>query len=353
MSDQSLFSSDAYLIGGDAWTLCLGSCLDEVYGLSSLPEQSVDLLLADPPYGKRTHEGQQHERAKQSSGDAQLLSSNGLGYEYLLPEDVALLCEQYVRVVRGWILVMTSHDLFPVWENELGSHGHYVFAPVPIVIPAMNVRLQGDGPSGWSVWLVVARPRRKQDWGGTKQGAYWCHETKRDARVKGSKPLGLMETLVRDYSKRGQTILDTHTGSGTTGVAALKHGRSFIGYELAPQNFDVAKKNLGKTRFQGDFFEHGAPPPKQLRLVDDGKPKNEVDERIFAKIADAGPDGLLTIELTESVNLTRPQLRSALGRLVKVGRVRCEGSTVKRRYFCIETIPSQTIEDSSQQEQRS
>jgi 16S rRNA G966 N2-methylase RsmD len=328
---------------GDGWCLWLGDCLSAELGLPAMDDQSVDVTLVDPPYGKRTHEGQTHERI---NGDHnQLLSSKGLGYEYLTPEQVAALSEQYVRVTRNWILGMTSHDLFPVWEYELGRRGHYVFAPIPIVIPGMNVRLQGDGPSNWSVWLVVARPRRKLDaqgrpW-GTKQGAYTCSNANQDLRVKGSKPPGLLHVLVREYTHRGDVILDTHAGSGTTGVAALKNGRSFIGYEVDPDHFGFAETALQRTPFQEDLYERSSAPGKQIGLaIDDGKRKrtDTIDEVVFAKIMSAGSSGMLSIDLTQSVDVTKAQLRNALARLVKIGRVRCEGTTITRRYFLNDNV---------------
>jgi site-specific DNA-methyltransferase (adenine-specific) len=58
------------------------------------------------------------------------------------------------------------------------------------------------------------------------------------------KPVPLMEWLVRTYSNAGEVVLDNCMGSGSTGVAAVMHGRRFIGIENDPSYFDVARKRL-------------------------------------------------------------------------------------------------------------
>ena len=51
-----------------------------------------------------------------------------------------------------------------------------------------------------------------------------------------------------------QTILDTFMGSGTTGVAAVQMGRSFIGIEREPKYFDIACKRIEDAQRQTDLF---------------------------------------------------------------------------------------------------
>lgn len=58
------------------------------------------------------------------------------------------------------------------------------------------------------------------------------------------KPVLLLEDLIRTYSNPGDTILDFTMGSGSTGVAAVKTGRSFIGMELDPGYFETARKRI-------------------------------------------------------------------------------------------------------------
>jgi site-specific DNA-methyltransferase (adenine-specific) len=58
------------------------------------------------------------------------------------------------------------------------------------------------------------------------------------------KPVALIEYLLRTYTKEGDTVLDPYMGSGTTGVACKNLGRKFIGIEIEPKYFDVARTRL-------------------------------------------------------------------------------------------------------------
>jgi len=61
------------------------------------------------------------------------------------------------------------------------------------------------------------------------------------------KPLELIGKYVRICSAPGQTVLDPFMGSGTTGVACVKAGRSFIGIERDPGYFDIACRRIEKA----------------------------------------------------------------------------------------------------------
>ncbi|MCA8927845.1 MAG: site-specific DNA-methyltransferase, partial [Alphaproteobacteria bacterium] len=78
--------------------------------------------------------------------------------------------------------------------------------------------------------LVVARPRTVEfsRW-GTLPGLYTRAPGDPRSEWLGGKPLGVMREIVRDYSRPGDTILDTFCGSGTTLLAALLEGRRAIG----------------------------------------------------------------------------------------------------------------------------
>lgn len=228
-----------------SFVLHLGDCLDPVTGMASLADKSVDHVITDPPYSDRTHSGQTTNRKDRSKG----IAYSGLGYDCLTPGQVDAVTAQFSRVRRKWALVMTDHVLFPQWDAQLDG---YTFAPIPCVIPGLTVRLTGDGPSCWTCWLVVNRPIGLKD--GTKPGAYvgppGAHSERGGGVIKGAKPDWLMEKIIGDYTKRGETILDPFAGSGTTGVAAIRLGRNFIGWERDPKYHAIALRRLTNAREQ-------------------------------------------------------------------------------------------------------
>jgi DNA modification methylase len=58
------------------------------------------------------------------------------------------------------------------------------------------------------------------------------------------KPVRLLSYLIELFSRPGETVLDSCMGSGSTGVAALRTGRNFIGIEKHEPFFDVAQSRL-------------------------------------------------------------------------------------------------------------
>lgn len=58
------------------------------------------------------------------------------------------------------------------------------------------------------------------------------------------KPVALMEYMIRTYTNPGDVVMDNTMGSGTTGVACVNTGRSFIGIERDPGYYDIACKRI-------------------------------------------------------------------------------------------------------------
>ncbi len=90
----------------------------------------------------------------------------------------------------------------------------------------------------------------------------WRHKwaSQRDSGHPAEKPVSLMNELVRETP--ANTILDPFMGSGTTGVACVNLGRSFIGIELDPGYFDIAVKRITDAHKQADFFVDKPAPVK-------------------------------------------------------------------------------------------
>ena len=68
------------------------------------------------------------------------------------------------------------------------------------------------------------------------------------------KPIALMQYLINRTTRTDQTIFDPFMGSGTTGVACAKMGRSFIGIEIDEDYFNIACRRVEDAYRQGDLF---------------------------------------------------------------------------------------------------
>ncbi|HUU96508.1 MAG TPA: site-specific DNA-methyltransferase, partial [Phycisphaerae bacterium] len=64
------------------------------------------------------------------------------------------------------------------------------------------------------------------------------------------KPLALMEHIIRASSRAGATVLDCCMGSGTTGLAAMRLGRDFIGIDKSEHWVEQARRRIEEARQQ-------------------------------------------------------------------------------------------------------
>ena len=166
----------------------------------------VDAQISDPPYGARVHE------AEVEREDGSLAAGLTPGYEAWTRDHVFAYVRQWSPRVRDWMVNMTSHDLIPHWEDAFRDVGRYAFAPVTALVEGMTVRQLGDGPSSWTIYIMVARPVGQAKW-GTLPGGY------HGARQAGSgggrgKPDWLVAALVRDYSAPWESHRRSDGGMG-------------------------------------------------------------------------------------------------------------------------------------------
>jgi DNA modification methylase len=104
-----------------------------------------------------------------------------------------------------------------------------------------------------------------------RNAAKWCGRVGNEVAVKDrshptQKPVRLMEWCI-SFLPEAKTILDPFMGSGTTGVAAVKLGRRFIGIEIEPRYFDIAVRRISDALKQPDFFIEKPKPAKQEAML--------------------------------------------------------------------------------------
>lgn len=83
----------------------------------------------------------------------------------------------------------------------------------------------------------------------------WNGMLRANGEVRGDhptqKPVGVMEWCISHVPAPATAIIDPFMGSGTTGVAAMNLGRSFIGIEREPKYFEIACRRIEDAQRQG------------------------------------------------------------------------------------------------------
>lgn len=207
-------------------TLHLGDCLGF---LKAMPDKSVDVLITDPPYGiaitrKSNNFGVRTDAARQASGEA---------WDDARPD--AEYFAEMLRVSRRQIIFggnyfmefLPSTRCFIVWDKR-GDLPEVPFAPVE--------------------WAWTSFDRQPVRYVVRNHG--FIRDSREPREHPTQKPLLLLDRIVADFTAPTDTILDCYMGSGTTGVAATKAGRAFVGIERKPDYFAIAERRIGEAQPQ-------------------------------------------------------------------------------------------------------
>jgi site-specific DNA-methyltransferase (adenine-specific) len=247
----------------------LGDCLDPVSGLASLPDKSIDHCLCDPPYEAEAHTLQR--RVKRGGG---VMEVEPLSFSAMTPEGRAEVARQLARVSRRWVVAFCQVEAALLWKQALEAGGATYKRTGVWVKPDGMPQYSGDRPGMGYESIVIAHAPGRSTWNGGGKHGVWTfnkigeHDRERTGH-ETQKPLALMEALVRDFTDAGETILDPFAGSGTTGVACKRLGRSFIGWERDPKYHAIAEKRIASAREQLGLFggAPAGPAPKQASLL--------------------------------------------------------------------------------------
>ena len=219
-------------------TLYLGDVLDV------LPQiETIDSVITDPPYSS----GGFNEAGKNAG-------SVGTRDNYKIIGDTMSTrgyCEILRRVLRDSnalaCYVFTDWRMWPYTTEVIELSGFRVRSMI-----VWDKGHAGLGTRWKPQHELIAWGTKVTSGHGRGHGNVIRQSRCRNENHPTEKPVSLMETLI-DYAE-GEIITDPFMGSGTTGVACAKMGRSFIGIELDPGYFDIACQRIDDAYRQGDMF---------------------------------------------------------------------------------------------------
>ena len=229
------------------WEIRVGGCLDPLSGLATLADSSIDVVVTDPPYEAEAHTSQ---RLVARAGGK--LEVEPLTFPPITEEERSASAAHMARVARRWILVFCQVEAAMKWRAAFEAGGAVYKRTCQWIKPDGKPQYSGDRPGiGYESIVACHAPGRSHWNGGGSHGVFIVNKGG-DVRTghQTQKPLALMEVLVRLFSDPGELILDPFAGSGTTGVAAVRLGRRFVGWEMNPAYADIARRRLATAREQ-------------------------------------------------------------------------------------------------------
>lgn len=244
--------------------------------LAQLPEQSVDLIFADPPYflsnGGVTCQSGRMVAVHKGQWDV----SGGVESNHAFNQSWLAACKRVLRPDGTIFVSGTRHIVYSVGfaMQQLGFKmlNDIVWYKVT---PPPNLSCRYFTHSTETIlWAARdARSRHHFDYrtmklenGGKQMQSLWSirpplKAEKRHGKHPTQKPLALLERIVRAASGENDLVLDPFCGSGTTGVACARLGRRYIGIDLERDYLAIAAARLGDL----DGERLGSKPTNALR----------------------------------------------------------------------------------------
>ena len=239
---------------------------DVLTGIARLADASVDLVIADPPYGLGKDYGNDSDRLGADEYlawsrrwiDAVVpkLKANGSLYVFLTwqhsPEVFSclktrlamvneIIWDRRVPSMGGSTRKFSSvHDNIGFFVKSRDYHFDVDAVRIPYDAETKKARSRSifvgkkwleEGYNPKDVWSVSRLHRQ--------------HAEREDHPTQ--KPLEIIERMVLASCPAGGVVLDPFMGSGTSAAAAIRHGRNFIGFELNPDYFAIVEKRVAKT----------------------------------------------------------------------------------------------------------
>jgi len=237
-------SSPNTTVAPNAWTLNEGDCLR---GLAGLGDGAVDVVITDPPYEAEAHTS---ERLVARAGGR--LEREPLTFPPITEELRTESARHMARLARRWILVFCQVEAVMKWRAALEAGGAVYKRTCQWVKPDGKPQYSGDRPGIGYESIVACHAPGRSTWNGDGSHGVFIVNKSGDPRTghQTQKPLALMELLVRLFSDKGELVLDPFVGSGSTGVAAIRLGRRFVGWEMNPAYVSIARKRLEAAREQ-------------------------------------------------------------------------------------------------------
>lgn len=209
--------------------------VDCIEGMRDIPDESIDLIVTDPPYliGYCRHD-------KDSRFSKPIKNDDN-------PDLVAKYIKECYRILKKntACYMFTNYKTVDWFKVELEKAG---FNLKNIIIWDKERNGMGDLATtfGYSYEILFFVTKGQPKIRGKRIPDVWRFPrvSSKKQLHQNQKPVELIRQCIEKSSDPGALVLDGFMGSGTTAIACLETGRHYIGYELDPEYFKVAQNRI-------------------------------------------------------------------------------------------------------------
>lgn len=239
-----------------------GNCLEV---MKSIPDNSIDLILTDPPYGSTACKWdsiidfnklwEQYERIIKEDCIIALFGNEPFSSQLRLSNQKLYRYDWKWNKKRGYnfqqanFAPMRNYEdicIFskkPAIYSKTGSCRYYPIKTDTHIVhksgtPTKTELLHGKGDA-------MLKPLNKEHKGFFPKAIIEFEKDKSNFHPT-QKPVALLEYLIKTYTVEDDTVLDSCMGSGSTGVACKNTNRNFIGIELEEKYFNIAVERINE-----------------------------------------------------------------------------------------------------------
>ena len=205
-----------------------GDCLEL---MKNIADNSVDMILTDPPYGMDFQSHRRKDVYARIKGDKSLEWLDGYFAECFrtMKDNTAIYC------FCSW------HNI-DVFKKAFEKY----FKLKNVIVWVKNNHGSGDLKASYAPkheFVLYGNKGRKCFTGKRMEDVIFADKT-RNLNHPTEKPVDLLETFIKNSSDENAVVFDGFMGSGSCGVACVNTNRHFIGIELDEGYFNIAKKRI-------------------------------------------------------------------------------------------------------------
>jgi len=238
---------------------------DSIKILDQFPDESIDMIFADPPYNLSNGGFTVHAGKRVSVHKGNWDKSKGLKQDFEFHLKWIEACRRVLKP-NGTIWISGTYHSIYACGFALQVAKYHILNDISWFKPNGSPNLSGRYFTASHETLIWARKEKDSkhifnyklmkegDWPedafkkpGKQMRSVWSLNTpkaeeKKYGKHPTQKPLDLLKRIVLASTNHGDIIVDPFTGSSTTGIAAVEFGRKFIGIDFEKEYLDLSVK---------------------------------------------------------------------------------------------------------------